>query len=293
MLRSKVLFFIIVVFFIHPVFAANWKTLHDKASGINLNSVSADALSKSVSQDDLYVLGLVYLSARQEDKAKEVFIKVRKIAPSFFPAQWGVAEILRRKHDLEESKLILDEIIADHPEFIPARLSRVYIYYLEGEFHKAMDLTQEIVDLGSEQMDKENYLRAILMLTANKGMVAHYGGIIVKLSHGRKILPLLRKAQSLAPYDAQVYFGLGSYYLLSPTLVGGNKKLALEYLEKAKDKDPRFADIYVRLAQACRMNKDEEGFKKYLDWAFMLDPGNELANDFKSGKCRFICPVGY
>jgi tetratricopeptide (TPR) repeat protein len=120
-------------------------------------------------------------------------------------------------------------------------------------------------------------------------MLAHYGGPFSKLLHGRSIFPFLRKAQSLRPDSPEVLFGLGSFYLLAPVIVGGDRNKAEDYLKRAIERDPLFADAYVRLGQLYGSRGDEKSYAAYIAKALQIDPLNELALDDKSGDCKYIC----
>lgn len=84
-------------------------------------------------------------------------------------------------------------------------------------------------------------------------------------------------------------FGMGSFYLLAPAIAGGSLDKAEEYLKKAINTDPLFADSYVRIGQLYKLKGDNEKYEMYLNKAFEVDPLNELASDIKSGRCGFIC----
>ena len=141
-------------------------------------------------------------------------------------------------------------------------------------------------------MDLSNYARAFAMYAGSKGMLAHYGGLLSKAIDGLAVKKNLDKAQRLQPNSPAVLFGLGSYYLLAPVVVGGNKSKAEEYLNRAAEVDPLFADVYVRLAQLAKIRGEKEKYDFYMDKALEIDPKNELAQDTLSGRCKFICTAG-
>ena len=120
-------------------------------------------------------------------------------------------------------------------------------------------------------------------------MLAYYGGPFAKMLHGTAIFPNLKKAERLQPDSPAVLFGLGSFYFLSPKIIGGNINKAEEYLKKAIAGDPLFVDAYVRLAQVYKNKGEREKYNEYMQKAMKIDPENALAFDEKSGKCKFIC----
>ncbi len=120
-------------------------------------------------------------------------------------------------------------------------------------------------------------------------MIAHYGGPLSKIINGTAVLPSLKAAEKLQPESAGVKFGLGSFYLLAPTLAGGDLERAEAYLKKAIEIDPLFVDAYVRLGQLYKIKGDSVRYNEYLNKALKIDSQNELALDIKNGKCKFIC----
>ncbi|MFA5119371.1 MAG: hypothetical protein WC695_11100 [Candidatus Omnitrophota bacterium] len=266
----------------------DWKKLHEKADTMHS---SQDALIRPQGEtpERFYLLGLVYLNEYKHEKAYDAFSRAVNLDNKTIELKWGVAEVLRRRHKEAESRTLLEEIIKAAPDFAPARISLAYIEYIQGEYNKSVNLARRVIESGQAQVDKSNYVRAYLLFAGGKGMIAHYGGPISKVINGTAVLPYLKKAQALTPDAAGVLFGLGSFYLLAPSLVGGDRAKALEYLEKAVAADPYFADAYVRLAQVYGFKGDSGKYELYMKRALEIDPGNALALDAKSKKCKFIC----
>ena len=291
MKRPAVIFFMAALFSVchGSCFAFEWKPLHEKADKISLAEALAKAGSGSASREDLYMLGLVYLNRREDQKAGDIFNRMLSADKENPAARWGIAEVLRRGHRAAESEKMLEEVIKSAPAFAPAYNSLAYIAYQKMDFNKAIRLARKVLDMGRENVDTSNYARAYLMLGGSKGMLAHYGGPFSKIIDGTAVFPLLKKAEALQPDAPAVLFGMGNFYLLAPTLAGGNKEKAGEYLEKAVKADPLFADIYVRLAQSYKVKGDNAKYQAYLSKALEIDPKNELALDVKNGTCRFIC----
>ena len=142
---------------------------------------------------------------------------------------------------------------------------------------------------GKDNVDVNNYARAHLIFAGAKGMIAHNGGPIVKVLNGTQVFPHLAAARRLMPESAQVYFGLGAYYLLAPGIAGGDLAKAQAFLERAVYLDPKLADAYVRLAQVYKARGNTAKYEFYLGKALEVDPKNALANDVKNSQCKFIC----
>ncbi len=287
---KKILLALLMFFFVFSLsYAADWKSLHEKADNLSLAQALQEVNNRPASFQDSYVLGLVYLNLYNSDAAFNTFSRLFNDYPENIMAKWGFAESLRRKHALNKSQELLQEIIKAEPGFSPAYLSLGYIEYLKGNFESSVKLALKVIRSGQQAVDLSNYVRAYCLYAGSKGLIAHYGGVFSKAINGIAVKPNLDKAQSLQPNSPQVLFGLGTYYLLAPVISGGNKHKAENYLKKAVVLEPRFADCYVRLAQLYKIRKDGAKYNYYLKLALDLDPGNELALDTQSKRCKFIC----
>lgn len=281
------------VIFIFAVFSfsygTDWKKLHEEADRLSLSEIQGIIKKSGETPENLYLMGLIYLNLHENKKAGLVFDKILQLSPSSYEAKWGEAEVLRRQHKLEESQKLLEGIIKENPGYSPAYISLSYIKYTRMKFNEAVRLADFVIDQGINGADSSNYVRAILIVAGSKGMIAHYGGPISKLINGTAVFPNLKKAEKLNPDNPAVLFGMGSFYLLAPTVAGGNIEKAKEYLERVIKIDPKFSDAYVRLAQYYKVKADMEKYNTYLDKALEIDPGNEVAVDIKKGDCKFIC----
>lgn len=291
MLKFKKLTFclILILLLVNTSYGLDWIRLHEKASTLTLGEARGEVFKSPNSIDDIYVLGLVYLNLHKDKEAGNTFKRILSLNPKSIPAQWGVAEVLRRQHDLVNSRKMLEEIIKADPDFSPAYISIAYLEYLAMRFDKAILFGQAVLDQGSDNVDLNNFTRAYVVIAGSKGMIAHYGGPISKLINGTQVLPTLKKAEILQPDSPAVLFGIGAFYMLAPTLAGGNLDKSKEYLNKAIQVDPNFPDIYVRLAQVYKFKGDKEKYEYYLKKALELDPQNELALDIKGQICKFVC----
>ncbi len=290
MLKRLISFLVAFFFFgTNLSYALDWKKLHEKADIVNLPGALTGAIARPNSTDDLYVLGLVYLNLHKDKEAAEVFTKVLTLDPRVIEAKWGAAEVLRRQHQPEKSEELLSEVLKVKPDFPAASITLAYIRYTQMNFNEAVRLAKKVLGQGEKNVDRSNHVRAHLLYGGTKGMIAHYGGPISKVINGTAVLPSLRAAEKLQPDSAEVKFGVGSFYLLAPSLAGGDIEKAEEYLKKAIEIDPLFADAYVRSGQLYRVKGDIVRYNEYLNKALGIDPQNELALDIKNGKCKFIC----
>ncbi len=271
-------------------FALDWKLLHENADRISPQEAALDLSNSPNSIDKLYVMGLIYLNKYQDDKAENAFKEIVSIDNKNIEAKWGIAEVLRRAHRLEESESLLNEVIEQDSSFSPAYISLAYIKYLQMDFAGMAKLTAKVINQNREKVDLPNYVRAHSLYAGAKGMLAHYGGMFSKAINAAAVIRHLNIARDLDSDSPAVNYGYGSYYLLIPKVFGRDLDKAIKYFQKAIESDPFFVEAYIRLAQSFKLRKEEDKFDKYLNKALELDPKNELANDIKSGECRFICP---
>ncbi|MBU4478696.1 MAG: tetratricopeptide repeat protein [Candidatus Omnitrophica bacterium] len=269
--------------------ALDWKVLHEQADYITLTE-AADALQKGQETvDALYVFGLLKLYNHEDKEAEAIFSRIIELQPDCYEALWGVAEALRRQHHLDKSARMLDTIIKEHPDFSPAYISLAYIKYLQMSFDDGVRLAGTVLKRGPDASDKSNYMLAHCLYAGNKGMIAYYGGLLSKIINGVSVLGHLKQAEKLLPENIAVYYGLGSYYLLSPPGLGRDLQKAAEFLDKAIKKDPLFVQAYARRAQVFRLQGDNESYDKYIAKALDIDPQDEIALDIKNNTCKFIC----
>lgn len=270
-------------------FALDWKKLHEAADKRGLEDAAQSAKMNPHSIGDLYIYGLVSLTRHEDDQALRVFESMLKLDPKCIEAQWGKAEVLRRKGKLEESQVILKEVITLSTDFAPAYITLAYIKYTQLNFKEAIKLSEKVLRQGRDKVDIRNYARAYLIIGGSRGMLARRGGPLAKVFNGVQALPNLKKAEALQPNSAAVLYGLGSFYFLAPPLAGGDRNKAKDYLQRAIKADPLLADAYVRLAQVHKNNRDVPKARELLKKALEIDPNNALALDAISNKCKFAC----
>jgi tetratricopeptide (TPR) repeat protein len=291
-MRKPILFLLFLFAFTSVSYATDWKSLHERADKTTLDQALQRAAASPGNPDDQYVLGLVYLNMHKDREAYGLFSSFLEAYPDKPGFKWGLAESSRRLHETARAQELLNETLEEDPRFYPAMISLAYIKYFQSDFQGSVRLALKVIEQGQDKVDLSNYVRAYAMYAGSKGMLAHYGGLFSKAVDGLAVKKNLDKAQRLQPDSPAVLFGLGSYYLLAPVIAGGDKGKAGEYLEQALKVDPLFADIYVRLAQLAKIKGNKEKYGFYMNKALEIDPGNELAADTISGRCKFICTGG-
>ena len=274
---------------IAPSLAMDWQKLHDQADNVTLASARKSLAANPGSLTDQYVLALVYLNLHQDQNAEQIFNRMLEVDPDLIEAAWGRAEVLRRRHQRQAAEELLEKVIKADPHFAPALISLAYIKYFQMNYKASVNLALRVIEAGKDKSDLSNYVRGYAMYAGAKGMLAHYGGVLSKAIDGLAVKTNLDKAHRLQPRSPAVLFGLGSFYLLAPSIAGGDKTKARAFLDQAIQVDPLFADAYVRLGQLAGINGNKQEYEFYLQKALEIDPQNELAWDIKSRRCKFIC----
>ncbi|MDD4294425.1 MAG: hypothetical protein PHP69_02805 [Candidatus Omnitrophica bacterium] len=273
----------------HVVYPLDWLKIHEKARSITINESLKTAASDPGSVEKLYSLAIIYLNAKQDTDAQEIFFRIIKNDPSIFQAQWGLAEILRRQKYYTDSEKILAQIIEEHPFFSPAYISLAYLKYTQADFKQVQRLAITVIKNGPARSDTDTLARAYTIYAGAKGLIASKGGPMAKIINGTQVLPNLKRAETLKPNDPEVLFGLGNFYFLAPKIAGGDITKSVEYFEKCTKKDPLLTDAYVRLAQIYKAKKDKAKYKFYINKAQSIDPENELLKDELGQVCKFNC----
>ncbi|MFC1658287.1 tetratricopeptide repeat protein [Candidatus Omnitrophota bacterium] len=289
MIKRFAIFLTLILFLSSSAFALEWKRLHEEADSKSLKGALISSQENPGSLEDLYVLAMLYLNLHKNSDAESVFKAMLTLEPGLTEARWGIAEVLRRRGENQKAEELLQGIMKESPGFSPANITLAYLRYRQTRFQEAIRLALAVLRQGQDEVDLSNYTRAYLIIGGARGMLASAGGVFSKIVNGTQVLPNLKKAEELQPDSPAVLFGLGSFYFLAPAIAGGNRQKALEYLERAIEVDPLFADAYVRLAQVYKMQGDEITFRKYLDRALEIEPDNELVKDALSGSCKFNC----
>ncbi len=284
------LLFMLCFSFSSLCYALDWRRLHNEADKMSVDTAKETVLSNPDLIDNFYSLALVYLNQHKDKEAGEIFDRILVVDPDVFEAEWGRAEVLRRMHRMKESQDILKRLIKEHPAFAPALITLAYIRYIEMNFEETVRLGKRVIKLGRDHVDDPNYALAYMIVGGAKGMLAHYGGPISKPVNGLAVGGYLKAGEKIQPNKAAVLFGLGNYFLLAPSIAGRDIDKAEKYFKKAIDAEPLFSDVYVRLAQVYQVRGDRAGYDRYIDQALLIDPGNEIALDIKSGACKFVCP---
>ncbi len=221
---------------------------------------------------------LKYLKLRKDNLALSEAEKILAADPNDLCAWWVRAEVMRRAYKFRESENLLKQILTQHPNHIPSLISLAYIGYHDGRFEEALKILRQL--LNRADLDVEN--RALVyMLIGSINAKRSLGGLFSKLAYGTRVKGFFEKAKSLAPDLAEVRLGLGTFYLLAPSIAGGNVDKAIQELEYAVKLAPDFATPNARLAQGYKKKGNLEKYNFYIQRAKELDPENEVLKEIK------------
>ncbi len=229
---------------------------------------------KPVHKSELIEQGLSMLRKRNDLDALGVFELVLSEDPLNSDALWGKAEVLRRQRKYDESEMILAVIMKTDPLHTSSLITLAYLRYYENKLEDSMMLVKKA--LNTECIDKENEAMAYVMLGTINAKLALSGNLLNKLKYGTKIKPAFIKAIRLSPDLPEAHLALGTFYMLAPSMAGGNINKALAELQYSVKIAPNFATANARLAQAFKKVGDEDKSKTYLQKARDIDPDNEV-----------------
>lgn len=240
---------------------------------------------KQISQTQLLDTALESLRIRKDQEALNNFEQIIAVNPENLYAQWGVAEVLRRTRKFDESENILNKILAIDPKHIPSLISLSYIRYKDDKLDEAVNLLNQALEIGCN--DNNNRALIYMMLGSINSRRSQKGWLFSKIKYGTQIKSYFLKAERLTPDLPEVHLGLGTFYLLAPSLFGGNLKEAIKELELAVKIAPDFATANARLAQAYKRLGTNEKYDYYINRVKRLDPENEvLAQIYEERRTR-------
>jgi len=231
-------------------------------------------------KEEYYKAAVYLLTAGKESKAAGFFRKILELSEDSPEGLWGVGELKRRERLTEESIEILDSVLGLNPSFVPAKISRAYIYFEEGSYGEAISLVSEVLE-EEDNTDTANLIRAHLIAGGAMGMQARDSFFIGKISRGLAARRHLAEAGKIDPDFPEFLFARGSYYLEAPRIAGGDIEKARKYLMRALEKLPGSADIHARLAQLYLKKGETDKYYEYLERALEIDPRNTLAEKLR------------
>lgn len=284
---KKIILTVTMLFFVcASASGADWVSLADRAVSLSAVEISNLENRKDKTVEDLYMLTLLYYRNYHDAGLKKLFAAHGANAPAASPIRVLEAIILMREHRHPESRAILTGVLAAHPDFHSATLVLAHLSYLQKDFAGSYALARKLIEKKKE-LSTYHYTVSLLLAAGAKGILAKKN-MVRAIPAYFEVNGYFREAKKLMPEAAEVHYGLGSYYLLTPTVAGGGVDKAIVLLEKSRQITPLNTHVYVRLAQAHRFKGDLAASRKFIARAAAIDPQDELLQDDLSGEKAFL-----
>jgi tetratricopeptide (TPR) repeat protein len=211
------------------------------------------------------VLASAYLTTGHPDRALERYQRAAALDPASDGARLGVAASQRALGEPESALLIINEILATRPEWVPALLQQgttLLALGRESEAQKSFErlgalrgdgayaskrMAQHYIDKGDKREAARYFDQLLASGEADPDGIVRYSELLLSIGETRKGETVLRQGVERFPENAYLRFRLGSY-------LAGLKQYqaALPELKRAAElapKDPTVLSIYSR-AQA-------------------------------------------
>jgi len=266
----------------------DWRGLHDKAERKAWSAELAEKDLAGLGEADRYVMGVAALFFRDTASAEKCFRSILDDTPGHPFATWGQAEVLHRRQRDEAADELLSKVLAAQPQFAPARVTRARIRFVAGRFEECLEAAEQVVAQGRDNIDDGSAMRALLLVGAARGMLAHEGGWLARVRHGRHVKRNIDAAAAIRPDAPEVLIARGGFHATAPDWAGGDMDQARTCFRRAVEVAPKMAEAHVRLAAALLAEGDREGYRRHLEKAVELDPDDPMVRDVTSGRCRFI-----
>jgi len=266
----------------------DWRRRHDKAERKAWDAGLLEKGLDGLSAADRYVMGVAALNARDTAAAETCFRSILEETPGHPAATWGLAEVLHRRQRDEAADALLAKVLEKAPHFAPALVTRARIRFVAGRFEECLRWAEQVVARGREKTDDGSAMRALLLVGAARGMLAHEGGWLARVRHGRHVKRCIDEAAAIRPDAPEVLIARGGFLATAPDWAGGDMDGARTYFRRAVEVAPDMAEAHVRLAAALLAEGDREGYRRHLEKAVELNPDDPMVLDVTSGRCRFI-----
>ena len=171
---------------------------------------------------------------------------------------------------LDESKLLLEEVLKEEPGNEETLRQLARLYYTLGD--KTTDKNERLTlyEKGQEIAEKlikinDNNPEGHFWLSVNLGRVGQVRGVMKSLSLVPAIRKEFEKALELNSEHTGSMDGLAVLYYELPGLFGGNLDKSLEYLNKAVAIDSNYSILYIDFAKVYIKKKEYDKAESYLN----------------------------
>jgi tetratricopeptide (TPR) repeat protein len=237
-----------------------------------------------------YNLGRAYMSpgdSQNLDQARIHFQEAIKLEPRYTPAKLALGELQLAHGENSPAVQTADEILQADPTNLPARLMRTNALMRLGEWQKAREevatelkmfpkSNDVVFQLGQLEFTEKNYkqaeaaFQALLQANDPRGLPGIMESKVAQSQWDQAIQIAqnqLKQAPDRADYRlslAKIYFRAGRY-----------GEAASQY-QMLIDKNPKIADLYVRLGESKGNGNDLNGAIEAFRKAKEIDPANYL-----------------
>ncbi len=222
-------------------------------------SIWSDAVVKSPKKARPYNnLGSAYASAKNHDKAIELYNKAITIKPDYVEAYNNLANAYNATGQNKKAITILAKLIQKKPNNAETFNSLGNSFAAIGNNKAAIDAFERAIKLKHKYVEAYNNL----------------GNALNATRQSEKAIPPLEKAIKLNPYCLEAYNNLGNAYnALDKT------KKAIKCFERALKLDPNCAVTYNNLGLAYYADNRKKEAVSMLEKAVKLMPNNAAAHN--------------
>ena len=286
----KKIFFVMILMFVFTaasgVCASDWKALGDSSVSLTPAEIACLERKQAKTIQDVYILTIFYYRNYDTAGLKKLLGEQIKDAPAGSAACVLKAIVLMKEHRHQESRNLLAGVLTAHPDFHPARIVLAHLCYLQKDFTQSYALARQLM-AKKEELSRYHYVVSLLLAAGAKGILTKKNSVRA-IGAYFEVNGYLKEAKKIMPDAPEVLYGLGSYYLLTPAVAGGNLDRAMQLLEKSRQLTPLNPNVYLRLAQAHSAKGDSAQYRKNIDRASELDCQDELLLDYLSGEKAFL-----
>jgi len=268
----------------------------DKPQEFEQNQIKENLLAALTIDPGLFearmALASHYLLEKRADKAKqEVAVLLKQKTPDH-QIMGLVAGINMAQGNMDEAKKILQAIIRENPNYLPAYIRLGFLYKESGKpadamvyFQKAFEknpqqlgLADEIIGLtlAAEQYDEAIALTDHLSALAGEGAAAYFynkkGEIFLKMGKIDTGISYFSKSIAISPLYIRPQMNLAGFW--------SRKKAtdkALEYYQAVEKIDPQYIPALFAIAQIYDAAHGLEMAQKYYRKVLLINPRHPIA----------------
>jgi tetratricopeptide (TPR) repeat protein len=161
-----------------------------------------------------------------------------------------LAEILRARGEPKASAAVLDQLLAEKPELIPAMFSRAVLHDEAGEPEKAIPLLRKVVQRDPSRSRTAGY--QLGMILERTGHHEEARAVLAEVKRQQDVLNADDAVRN-SPADVPLHVRVGE-----ELLAAGHTSDGIRFLEKALEIDPACLPAHKALAAAYKKNGQDD-----------------------------------